>query len=395
MSKVEQLYGKPWSEREYVIALHFYYEHRESPRHENAAHIQELAKLLGRTPASIVMRMENFGSIDPDANRARKGLAHIAPMCRKVLLEWKDRRPHLRACAELLIREVSAAHSLNLFEPDPVKLPKAFDRYELLDRIGDGGFGSVFSCVDVESGREYAIKIIRADNRFDPETLHRFSREMRILSSVMHPNVIRLHERNLDTERTFPAFVMDLAQCSLTDFLQEGSHGRTGQRPCLGTDQAAAIFESVAAGIEALHAAKVIHRDVNPNNVLLLPSGAWVLADFGLAKFLQTAPAASSFVTKTHVGWGTAYYAAPEQYRDFKRTDERTDIYALGMLLWELLSAAWPPPDVHNPGTPGSLGQVFCKAVQREPQDRYQSVAELVEDFRSALRDVKSDPCSA
>jgi serine/threonine protein kinase len=384
MGNAERLYGRPWSEREYVIALHYYFENRDSPRHENSDYIQELCKLLGRTPASIVMRMENFGSIDPETNLERKGLANVGSMCSKVFSDWKERRDSLQACADLLIREASAARTLNLFEPNPVTLPKAFDRYELLDRIGEGGFGSVFSCIDAESRKQYAIKIIRPDNRFDRETLHRFSREIRILSSINHPNVIRLHERNLDIEDTYPAFVMDLAQCSLAHYLQLATNRCNGNRPCLERSEATSIVRSISSGVQALHSSGIIHRDINPNNILMLSDGTWVLADFGLAKFLPSAAAATTFVTNTHVGWGTAYYAAPEQYRDFKRTDERTDIYALGMLMWELFSSSWPPPDIRTPGIPSGLEATFLRSIEREPEARHQSVADFIEELELA-----------
>jgi hypothetical protein len=220
MDKVKQLYGRPWNEREYIVALHYYFSHREAPRHETADYILELANTLGRTPSAVVMRMENFGSLDSETDHARKGLGNLGPLCRKVFSDWEERQETLKACAEVLIRDASASETMSLFEPEIVTMPKAFGRYELLDRIGDGGSGTVFSCVDVNSRKNYAIKIIRADDRFDRETVHRFSREMRILASTEHPHVIRLRERNLDTEDSFPAFVMDLAEFSLAQHLQ-------------------------------------------------------------------------------------------------------------------------------------------------------------------------------
>jgi len=385
MAKVEQLYGKPWSEREYIITLHYYFQNRDMPRHAASPFILDLAKLLGRTPASIVMRMENFASIDPDASGARKGLGNGGPRCEEIFYDWYERPDHLASCAELLIREATPLPEFTLFDaPEPVALPKAFSRYELLDSVGQGGFGCVFSCVDIESGVQRAIKIIRAENQLDREALHRFSREIRILGSVRHPNVIRLHECNLESEEFFPAFVMDFANCSLTQHLE--SARKTGrERPRLIPDEARHIFRSVSSGVNTLHKANVIHRDINPNNVLLLPDGTWVLADFGLAKFIDSAATVSTFVTRTHAGWGTAYYAAPEQYRDFKRTDERTDIYALGMLLWELFTNAWPPPERDQTGLPGQLASIFIKATERDVSARYQSVDDLLLDFESAL----------
>lgn len=387
MAKPEHLYGTPWSEREYVIALHFYLQHRASPRHEMSSFVQELARILGRTPASIVMRMENFANLDPETNQLRKGLTNLGPMCWKVFHDWHDHPDHLQSCAELLIREVTAAHNLSLFEPEPVTLPKAFGKYELLDHLGDGGTGSVFSCVDIDAGKRYAIKIIKTDTRFDDEALHRFIREIRILRTISHPHIIRLHEDNLDDEKSFPAFVMDLAACSLARFLEKRREHGGVERPCATSAEAALIFRSIASGVSALHNnnPNVIHRDINPNNILLSIDGDWMLADFGLAKFLSSAPTATTFVTKTHMGWGTAYYAAPEQYKDFKRTDERTDIYALGILLWDLFTTAWPPPESPAPGLPSGLAEVFVKATARDPGARYQNLKEMLSDFDSAL----------
>jgi serine/threonine protein kinase len=112
--------------------------------------------------------------------------------------------------------------------------------------------------------------------------------------------------------------------------------------------------------------------------------GTWVLADFGLAKFIGTAAVATSFVTQTRMGWGTAYYAAPEQYRDFKRTDEKTDVYAAGDLLWELFSSGWPPPELGRPDLPKRLEEVFLRAVARDPCHRHCTIAELTDHFNAA-----------
>jgi serine/threonine protein kinase len=390
METVARLYGHPWSEREYVIALHFYFENRESPRHEFAPYIRQLAALLGRTPASIVMRMENYSSLDPETSL--HGLANAGPLCERVFGEWVRRKDHLRSCAELLIRESSAPRTMSLFEPDPVDLPKAFNKYELLDHIGDGGFGSVFSCIEISTGKKYAIKIIKGDNRFDKEVLHRFCREMRVLRSVQSDQVIRIHEDNLGSEEKFPAFVMDLAVCSLAGLFERCRGDGNPERPFLSVTAATEVFRSISGAVATLHKnkVKIIHRDINPNNVLQLENGTWVLADFSLAKFVHSATSETTFVTRTHMGWGTAYYAAPEQYRDFKRTDERTDIYALGILLWELFSEAWPPPDMTKTGLIGALEAIFLKATHRDPSARYQSVLEMQEAFEKAMQFVQS-----
>lgn len=390
MNNLEGLYGHPWTEPEYVIALHYYFLHRDSPRHKDSDFVKEAAELLGRTPASIVMRLENFASLDVEAGLSRKGLSNSGPICREVFLRWKDHRDHLKSCAEMLIRDRRKPRNLSLFEPERWEVPKALRRYELLEEIGEGGFGSVFSCVDVETGKLYALKIIKAQNRFDPETLHRFRREMRILRSVQHEHVIRLHNDNLDTEESFPAFVMDLAKYSLAQHLEYTGKDRGSKRPFLPIVEATNVFRSIASAVHALHShvPKVVHRDINPHNILLMGNGFWILADFGLAKFVKSAATGSTFATRPGPGWGFGYYAAPEQFQDFTKTDERTDIYALGVLLWELFTKGLPPPDPANPELPEGLARVYVKAAVRNHEARYQSVAEMLVAFNDAIGDI-------
>lgn len=379
-SKAGQLYGRPWSEREYLVVLDAYFATKGQPRHVNKSEVQDLARALGRTPASVYMRMENFASVDPEECGDRRGLAKMGPVGQRLFAEWAEKQDHLRSCAQVLIRDMQAAHAapMSLFEPDPVALPKAFGKYELLDQIGQGAFGTVYSCVDGETQRIGALKIIQPGKNLDHESLHRFIREIRALRFVNHANVVRLHDDNLETEKDFPAFVMDLAETNLTAYANDVA-GDASIRPLFAAAEASVILRSMVQAIRALHthAPAIIHRDVNPNNILRLPDGSWVLADFGLAKFVGTARMVTTFATRTQRGWGTSYYAAPEQYRDFKRTDGRTDIYALGVLMWELFTTVGPPMERQNCGLPGPLQAVFLRATEREPDRRFATVAEL------------------
>lgn len=387
MDAVKQLYGKHWSKREYIIALHYYFLNRHLPCHADAAYVQEVAGLLGRTPASIVMRMENFASFDTEGRPAHKGLSNGGPLCRELFLEWEDKTAVLAQCANVYTEELKEPKSLSLFEPERVTMPKAFNKYELLDPIGQGGFATVFSCVHVDSGKPFALKILGAPHRWNDEALQRFIREMRILRSVQHENVIRVHEDNLDEEKSFPGFVMDLAACSLAEHLEMRKQESNRSKPYLAPGEAVHILRSIVSAISALHLhspRNVIHRDVNPNNILLLPDGRWVLADFGLAKFGPTPASASSFASRTNRGWGTLYYAPPDQYANFTKTDERTDIYALGILIWELFTTASGWPQLSEPQLPEPLSSVFsrCTAI---PEKRYASVSELMTALDEAV----------
>jgi len=333
------------------------------------------------------MRMENYASLDPQRNVHRKGLVNMNRLCRKVFNDWQDKQSALKDCAEVFTRDNRAANIPTLFDPNPIRVPKAFGKYELMDPIGDGGSGLVFSCVSSDDQNAYALKIIRTDRRYDHECFHRFRREIHALKAIRHPNIIRIHEDNLNDQESFPAFVMDLAETSLTELTKQIPGDAGPGRPALKRNEALSIYRHMLEAVNALHTAqtKMIHRDINPNNLLRMPDGRWVLADFGLAKFLSTGPVSTAFTTAGNQAWGTPFYTSPEQYRDFRMTDERTDVYSLGMLLWELFSSEWPPPRRDKVGLPKGLQDVFLKATEHDRTKRHRSVVELAHDIESAL----------
>lgn len=387
MTTPEHLYGRPWSEPEFLIVLHYYLKHHDEPKHERTPFVNDLSLILGRTVSSILMRMENYASIDPTVQEERVGLIHITDFGRRLFEKWREQPEALGLTAGVLIRQAQQRNVPDLFNPSPIKIPKAFGRYELVDQLGEGTSGLVFSCIEIESGKAFAIKIIHSHIVQDAEIFHRFLREIHALRAVSHPNVITLHEDNLESERNFPAFIMDLATHSLTGYLEARHRQGERKRPILHFTESETIIHAAMDAVEALHRnqPKLIHRDINPNNLLRLPDGRWVLADFGLAKFLSTAPVSTSFQTTTHRGWGTMWYTAPEQYEDFMNSTERTDVYSLGMLIWELFTTTGPPPN--DLGLPQKLAEVYRKATARDPNQRHNNVDELRREFSKALKD--------
>jgi serine/threonine protein kinase len=389
MTKANELYGRPWNEKEYIVVLDYYYKYKDQPRHTSKHYIQELAKLLGRTPASIVMRMENFASLDPDVNSKRKGLINVNPFCCRMFNNWSSQIDSLKACSEAFMRDIKAADTTTLFEPEPIQMPKAFGKYELFDQIGQGAFGYVFSCIDTETDKPFAIKFIRTDIAHSEEHYHRFLREIKALKSISHSNVIKIHEDNLDTEKNYPAFVMDLAAGNLNDYLSEKQKLGSGMRPFLNLQERNDILRSIFDGVQALHTGNspIIHRDINPYNILQTTDGHWILADFSLSKFLAPAPTSVGFSTGSQQRWGTEPYTAPEQWRDFKNADERADIYAIARIMWDLFSCLPPPPrpeeDLH--GLPDELAPIYHKASAYDADKRYETVEQLRSDFEEAI----------
>jgi hypothetical protein len=139
------LYGRPWNRREYTIVLFHYFKHRKECHDDTCEYVQQLAFILGRTPASVAMRLHNFASLDPEVTGDRAGLEHIGPLGRDVFHYFSPKQDILNEVGEAFTSEAKEKSTPNLFEPEPARMPLAFGKYEPLDEIGDGGFGKVNS----------------------------------------------------------------------------------------------------------------------------------------------------------------------------------------------------------------------------------------------------------
>lgn len=393
------LTGRKWSEKEYLIVLYQYYKHKTEAQHADTPFVRDLSRMLGRTPHSILYRLQNFASIDPqETDPRRKGKGHISEFGSRLFHEWTAKLETLKDTAEVLVRDTQSEAEPNLFTPLPTRIPAAFkDRYELLDEIGAGGFGQVYSCLDTKlpmEEAERALKIVHYVKTYNEECIHRFRTEIRALKAVTHPHVIRIYDDNLDTERNDPAFVMDLAECDLTTYLGRISAAKNGSaiRPILPIGEAQGILFSVLDGTKALHqnSPQIIHRDINPANILKLFDGRWVIADFSLAKFVPAAPVSTVFATGTRVGMGTSHYTAPESWKSLKETDEKSDIFSLGWLLWDLFSTEGPYPCQVPSGLQTDIEAVFWKATQHDKTKRYQAIQDFEKDLRNCFEACES-----
>jgi serine/threonine protein kinase len=385
------VYGTKWSEKEYIIVLDAYYKYKGEPTHADSPFVQRLSKVMGRTVHSITYRLQNYASIDPEEqNPRRKGKEHITVFGRRMFIKWSENKDTLRATAEAFMRQEEEALTPNLFNPNPQRIPITFhNSYELLDQIGQGGFGIVLSCLNINDGFVYALKIIDTSRISNTDCLKRFSREIKALKAINHPNVIHIYEDNLEKESSFPGFVMDLAECDLTKYMAEKAkrNNNNNARPVLAKTEASTIFLSILDAIEAMHEAKipVLHRDLNPNNILRMFDKTWTLADFSLAKFIPPEPVSVSYATRSNVSMGTPPYMAPEIYGSLKNASFQSDIWSLGWLMWELFSSEGPFPREKPSGLPENMESAFLKAVQHKPNDRFKSVREMRHAFVSCI----------
>ncbi len=253
------------------------------------------------------------------------------------------------------------------------------ERYEILGLLGSGGMGNVYKARDLELDELCALKVLRPELAGAPGVIERFRSEVRLARRVTHPNVARVFDiGERGGERILTMELVDGEPLSAL-------LAREGRLP-LG--RLVAVASAICAGLEAAHAAGVIHRDLKPDNVLLERGGRVVLTDFGIAR------AAATDARATAALLGTPAYMAPEQIEGQVPVDARADLYALGAMLFELSTGElpWkgetifavaaarllhPPPDPRTirPDLPAGLAALVLRCMARRPEDRFPSAA--------------------
>jgi len=245
--------------------------------------------------------------------------------------------------------------------------------YHVGKRIGMGASAEVLECRREEDGLTFALK--RLIPFCDEEDRRRFRREVRMQAQLRHRNVVPIVAVNVDNDP--PWFVMPRAECSLREYLSNHK----------GEDQVWIIHE-IATGLKHAHDNGRIHRDLKPENVLFFrhPSGRMRVAvgDFGLGRFVARD---STTITEKDVSLGTVQYMAPEQHADAKNVDHRADIYALGKILYEVLTGESPYPEMDYSEIPRKFVYIVQKACQGRPDDRYSTVQGMIDDLTVVSRE--------
>lgn len=248
---------------------------------------------------------------------------------------------------------------------------------EIETPIGRGGMGAVYLGRQLSLDREVAVKVLASELADDPQFLERLEREARVMARLRHPNIVAVH----DFQRTEDgaAIVMEFVEGgSLREKLQQHPNG-------LPVAEALRILRQIAAGLEAAHASGVIHRDMKPENVLLDAEGTARVTDFGLALPLHEA---STRLTLSGTAVGTVDYMAPEQFLGVE-ADARLDVFALGVMAYELLTGKTPrgsfdPPHRVRKDIPAHVSVAVMRALRPEPAERFTSIS----DFMKALHAV-------
>ncbi|WP_338698494.1 protein kinase [Streptomyces sp. Q6] len=260
-------------------------------------------------------------------------------------------------------------------------------RYRLTHRLGRGGMAEVFAAEDVRLGRTVAVKLLRSDLAEDPVSKARFTREAQSVAGLNHHAVVAVYDSGEDyvNGSTVPYIVMELVEGrTIRDLLLNA------EAP--GPEQALIIVSGVLEALAYSHQHGIVHRDIKPANVIITNTGAVKVMDFGIARALH---GAQSTMTQTGMVMGTPQYLSPEQALG-KAVDHRSDLYATGCLLYELLALRPPftgetplsvvyqhvqdipvPPSEASDATPPELDGLVMRSLAKDPDDRFQTAEEM------------------
>ncbi len=279
---------------------------------------------------------------------------------------------------------------------------RTIGHYKISKRIGTGGMGDVYLATDVTAGRKAALKLLPERFTGDAERLKRFQQEAHAVVGLNHPNILTVYEIGEDHSTHYIA----------SELIEGETLRQRLMRGRMEVGEAVDVAIQVASALAAAHEAGIVHRDIKPENIMLRPDGYVKVLDFGIAKLAESAfaeaaadGAGSMTLAETNLGsiLGTVRYMSPEQARGAP-VDKRTDVWSLGVVLYEMVTGHAPftdetprevmtsilekePPPLtsYNKQTPAELQQIISKTLRKKREERYQSAHELLE----ALKDLR------
>ena len=326
----------------------------------------------------------------------------VPPWLARIVMRCLERDPARRyQSAQELLEEINAADALR--SPSHASTSGIFapgmilgSRYLIEAEAGEGGMGKVYRARDLDLDRTIALKIVRPELASDPHSLLRLKHEISLASQISHRNVLRIHDLGEANGLRFVSMAWADGE-DLGHLLR-----RYGSLP---EERIVQLAIEMCEGLGAAHDQGIIHRDLKPSNVLLDSTGHACIADFGLARTVET----EQSMSRTGEVHGTPRYMSPEQ-AEGKLVDSRTDIYSLGLILYEMSTGKIPfkddsvfqtlalrvaeapqNPKLVNPGLSDRLVEIILRCLERDPRNRYASTRELL----SALRQLEAEPATA
>ncbi len=261
------------------------------------------------------------------------------------------------------------------------------DRYEILEKVGMGGMAEVFKGKDHKLNRFIAVKVLKEEFRENDGFVKKFKEEAQAAAGLAHPNIVNVYD--VGDENGIYYIVMELVEgITLKSYIERKGH--------LTVKEATSIAIQVSAGLEVAHNNQIVHRDIKPQNIMISKEGKVKVTDFGIAK-------ATTSQTTTSSAMGSVHYASPEQARG-GYVDHRSDIYSLGIVLYEMVTGRVPfdgdtavavavkhlqepmvLPSTYNREISYSLEQIIVKCMEKSPDRRYQDMEDLIADLKQSL----------
>ena len=276
-----------------------------------------------------------------------------------------------------------------------MKGQKINDRYQIIKSIGEGGMANVYLAYDTILDRDVAVKVLRGDLSNDEKFVRRFQREALSASSLSHPNIVEVYDVGEDNGQYF--IVMEYIEGkNLKDLLKK--------RGKLTTTEVVDIMSQIADGLSVAHDSYIIHRDIKPQNIMILENGLVKITDFGIAMAMN-----ATQLTQTNSVMGSVHYLPPEQASG-KGSTLKSDIYSMGILMYELLVGELPYrgdnaveialkhlkeplPSIRDelPDLPQAVENVILKSAAKNPKNRYNDAREMYEDLKTCLDESRKD----
>src|SRR3989339_338930 len=267
---------------------------------------------------------------------------------------------------------------------------KLEDRYDQIEKIGAGGMGSIFKARDKILGRIVALKVIREDFMSDLETVQRLIRETQSASGLRHPGIVTIFDICVGE----PMYIA-------MEYIDGGNLREQLNRKAMSVQEFLGIAIEICDALDAAHSKGIIHRDIKPENIMLTKDGQIKITDFGLACIYN-----ASKMTMAGQILGTPLYMSPEQIKG-RPVDNRSDIYSLGITFYESLTGRVPFPHgdigychIHetpplpsllNPDIPDPLEKIIIKSIEKNPEDRYQNVREILDDINRCQNPIRNE----